>query len=144
MESEQSPESEQSGESGESGSVASRWEWVAAGVSLLIVLGVLGFLLYDAVRASSSPPRIVVVVDSIAPAGPGGYLVSFTATNYGAQTASGVPVRGELRSDTGVVESAEVTVSYVPSQSSRSGGLIFQHDPRRHALQVRPRGYDRP
>lgn len=126
------------------GGAASRWEWVAAGVSLLILLGVLGFLLYDAVDSTSTPPRVEVVVDSVGPAGPAGFLVTFTATNSGDETAGGVLVQGELRSDTGLVESAEATLSYVPSHSSRSGGLIFQHDPRRYALQVRPRGYDRP
>jgi uncharacterized protein (TIGR02588 family) len=118
-------------------------EWVVAGISALLVLGVAAFLLYDALARPETPPRITLEVDTIVPAG-GGYLVEFRARNRGQATAAGLVVEGVIRSDTGTVEKSQVTISYVPAQGSRQAGLIFTRDPRAGRLEMRPLGYDRP
>ena len=118
-------------------------EWIVAALSALLVLGVLGFLIYDAVRAPATPPDVRVEVDSIAQAGPG-YLVLFRARNGGRKTAAEVLVQGELAADTGLVESAETTIDYVPAGGEQRGGLYFTQDPRRLRLRLQARGYREP
>jgi len=118
-------------------------EWLVAGLSLLLVLGVAGFLLQDAVRSPPSPPHITLEVDSVVRAGTG-YLVEFRALNAGRTTAAGLEVEGEILADTGSVETTQVTIDYVPAKGKTAAGLFFTNDPRRHRLELRPKGYDRP
>ena len=122
---------------------ASPLEWVIAGVSALLVLGTIAFLLHDALSGPSTPPQVTVHADTVLRAGPG-WLVEFRATNGGQTTAAGLTVEGTLEADTGTVERSEVTIDYVPAQGSRRGGLYFTRDPGRHRLQLRATGYDRP
>lgn len=121
----------------------SRWEWVAAAAGTTLVLGTVGLMLNEALTSPSSPPALTVHVDSVLPQGKG-YLVQVRAENSGGETAAGVTIEGELRSDTGSVEKSEVTIDYVPARGKRSGGLLFQEDPGRYVLTVRPKGYDLP
>jgi len=118
-------------------------EWAVAAFSLLLVLGVAGFLLHDAFRSPASPPRIILQVDSVVRAGRG-YLVEFRAHNTGRTTAAGLEVEGEILADTESVETTQVTIDYVPAKGSTAAGLYFANDPRRHRLELRPKGYDRP
>lgn len=118
-------------------------EWVVAGVSTLLVLATVAFLLYDALGSPDLPPRITVEVDSVVAVG-GSYLVEFRAHNAGQETAAGLVVEGAIHGDTGVVERSRVTVDYVPAQGTRKGGLFFTRDPRGGRLEIRPLGYGRP
>ena len=118
-------------------------EWIVAFASAALVLGVLGFLIYDGVRSPRTPPDITIEVDSIQAAGPG-YLVLFRARNLGRTTAAEVLVEGELEADTGRVETAETTIDYVPAEGQQSGGLYFRQDPRRLRLRLRAHGYREP
>lgn len=121
----------------------SRWEWAVGTVSALLVLGTIGFMLYQGLTAPGTSPRITLQVDTIVEAEKG-YVVEFRARNRGNSTAAGLGVEGELKSDTGTVETSEATVDYVPGHSERRGGLFFTEDPRRYTLELRPKGYDRP
>ena len=118
-------------------------EWIVAIASAALVLGVLGFLIWDAVRSPRTPPDITIEVDSIQTAGPG-YLVLFRAHNTGRTTAAEVLVEGELEADTGSVETAETTIDYVPAEGRQHGGLYFREDPRRLRLRLRAHGYREP
>jgi uncharacterized protein (TIGR02588 family) len=118
-------------------------EWIAAGVSTVIVLGVIGFLIYDGVRSPATPPDITIEIDSIGPAGPG-YLVQFRARNRGRLTAAAVVVEGELVAGTGKVETAETTLDYVPAGGQERAGLYFSQDPRAGKLRLEARGYQEP
>ena len=122
----------------------SRWEWVAAAVSFVIVAAAIGFLIYDATDAPEAPLSIEITIDSVVVAG-SGYLVEFRADNPSASTASAVPIEGTLRSD-GVAgpEQSRVTLDYIPARSSRAGGLFFTRDPREGQLEIRAMGYAEP
>lgn len=136
---------ERDGKSGEGGGKpkASRWEWVAAAVGTLLVLGTVAFMLHEAFTGARTPPAVAVTVDSVFPQ-ESGFLVRIRAENTGGETAAGLLVEGELRSDTGTVETSEATIDYLPAGGKRFGGLFFEEDPRSNALTVRPKGYDRP
>lgn len=140
-------EEEQSSDAGSDNkqkqSGTSVWEWVIAGISTLLVLGAIGLMVHDAMTPSGGPPQITLSVDTIVEAGHG-YDVQFQARNSSSATAAALLVEGELRSDTGHVETSQATIDYVPAGATRRGGLFFSEDPRLHTLQLRPKGYDRP
>jgi uncharacterized protein (TIGR02588 family) len=118
-------------------------EWIVAALSAALVLGVVGFLIYDGLRHSSTPPDITVEVDSIQQAGPG-YLVLFRARNRGRNTAADVVVEGELEADTGRVETSQTMIDYVPAGGQQRAGLYFQRGPRSVKLRLRAHGYREP
>jgi uncharacterized protein (TIGR02588 family) len=119
------------------------WEWVSAAIGLAIVLGVLGFLLYEAVGGSRLPPDVSLSIDSVAQSA-NGYLVKLTAINRGGSTAEGVIVEGELRNGSELVERSQTTLDYLPPHSKKRAGFFFTRDPRLYELQVRALGYEEP
>ena len=122
---------------------ASRWEWVAATLSTLLVLGVITTLVREATEGPSTPPDIRIEVERVARSGDL-YLVEFQALNSGGTTAAGLEVEGELKAGERIVETSGVTIDYVPAESSRRAGLFFSEDPGRFTLEIQPKGYDRP
>ena len=118
-------------------------EWVVAAASALLVLGAVGYLLYEALAEPPTPPAVEVTVEAVRAVGDG-YLVEFEAQNRGRTTAAGLVVEGTLRRGAETVETASVTLDYVPAEGSRRGGLYFTEDPRAYALALRPTGYGRP
>lgn len=117
------------------------WEWIIAAIGLILVVGSIGTTLYRATTEESTPPKLEVVVDSIAPNGDSGYHVKFTVKNTGNQTAAAVAVEGELKSG---AETSAATLTYVPSNSERRGGLFFRQNPQQLDLQIRVTGYEEP
>ena len=119
-------------------------EWFAASVGLVLTLGLLGFIGWNAVRQQQEhKPAITVRVESIARSG-NGWLVAFSARNAAASTAAGVQIEGELRAPGAETETSTVTLDYLPGGSELKGGLMFAHDPRRGQLKLRPLGYVEP
>ena len=118
-------------------------EWLAAGLGLVLALGVLSFVGYHAIWGAESPPQVVVEARQVRPF-EGGYLVEIRAANRGGSTAAQVRVEGELRENGRVVETGGTMFPFVPPESERQGGLFFQRDPRRLELEVRAVGYTRP
>ena len=114
-----------------------------AGLSALVVIGAIGYLVYDGVRSPSTPPDVTIEVDSVRRSG-SGYLIEFQARNAGRGTAADLRVEGELRADTGSVEISQVTIAYLPPLGVRRAGLFFTHDPRQYRLRLRPLGYEVP
>ena len=119
------------------------WMWGIAFLGLALVLGSIGFMLYEAAAGDSSPPDVTVRVDSILPTR-NGFLVKFRAVNEGGSTAEGLTVEGELRSGGEGLETSDTTIEFVPSHSEREGGLYFTLDPRQHELRLRAKGYEKP
>lgn len=118
-------------------------EWIAAGVGLTLVVGVLGFLIYQAVMEPSPVPDVTVRVESILPLR-GGYLVKIIITNHGGATAEGLIVEGELRQGGEQKELSHTEIDYAPAHAEKRGGLFFSQDPRQGELQVRALGYEEP
>jgi uncharacterized protein (TIGR02588 family) len=119
------------------------WMWGIGLLGLLLILGSIGFALYEAAAGDSSPPNVTVEVEDILPA-QNGFLVEFRVVNEGGSTAAGLTVQGELRDRTEIVETSDTTIEYVPSHSERAGGLFFTLDPREYELQLRAKGYEMP
>jgi uncharacterized protein (TIGR02588 family) len=119
------------------------WEWIVAGVGLVLVAGVIGFLIYEAFSRDRVPPDVKLSVDSVVQTR-NGYLVKITVINEGGITAEGVDIEGELRRDTEPVERSRTTIDYLPPRSEKKAGLFFTRDPRQLDLQVRSLGYEEP
>lgn len=126
------------------GGSAPALEWIAAALGLLLTLGMLGFIGWNALRdTGTSPPAIEVRVTGIVPAA-NGYVVEVAAENRSPATAAAVQIEGELKQNGRSIATSQTTLDYVPGHSERHGGLFFQLDPRAHQLEVRALGYARP
>jgi uncharacterized protein (TIGR02588 family) len=119
------------------------WEWIVAGVGLVLVASVIGFLIYEAFTGKRLPPDVKLSVDSVSEIR-NGFLVRITAVNEGGTTAEGVIVEAELKSGTEPVERSRTTIDYLPPRSEKRAGLFFTRDPRQLDLRVRSLGYEEP
>ena len=118
-------------------------EWIFAAVGLAVVAGALGFLIYRGAAKGDTPPVVKIEVESISQAGEN-YLVNFRVSNTGETTAADLTVEGELRNGEKSEETSDVTIGYVPSHSTRRGGLFFTKNPNEFQLEIRPKGYEKP
>lgn len=118
-------------------------EWVVAGLSALLVLGMLGYTLRAGLADTELPPELTVRVDSVVPS-PAGHLVMFTVRNGGGATAADVSVQGSLSRGDAPAETSEATLDYVPISASKAGGLIFSTAPSPDSLEIRVTGFEIP
>jgi uncharacterized protein (TIGR02588 family) len=119
------------------------WMWGIALIGLILTLGSIGFLLYEAAFGDSSPPDVTVHLESVVPVR-NGFLVQFRAVNDGGTTAQGLKVEGEISKGTERVETSDTTIEYVPAHSERKGGLFFSTDPRQYDLRLGAKGFEKP
>lgn len=118
------------------------WEWAIAAVGALLVLGMTGFMTYRAMHVGSPVPDLHVQAQQVH-AGSGDFVVELQVSNEGGG-ATNVAIEGELVNEGKLVESANVTLDYVPARSRRQAGLIFSADPRQYTLRLRATGYEPP
>lgn len=118
-------------------------EWIIGAVGLLIVVGAIGVLIYEAVAGDKSPPDVKLTVQAITPQR-NGYLVKVSAENEGGQTAARVSIKAELIAQEQAIEVAETTFGYLPAHSVRDAGVFFTRDPRQGKLRLRAVGYEEP
>lgn len=118
-------------------------EWAVAVFGALIVIALIGFLVYDALRDENQPPLLETSIVSIEPSG-GAYLVEFLVQNSGDATAAGVTIEAELRDGSAALETHTTTLDYVPAHSRRAGGVLFARNPAEFDLEVRATGYQNP
>ena len=119
------------------------WEWIIAGAGLILVIGSVGTAFYRAVNEDSTPPNLAFSVISVEQIG-GGYVVKFSVTNSGSQTAAGVMVEGTLENGAENAETSTATFAYAPANSVRQGGFLFTKNPDDFKLQIRALGYEQP
>ncbi len=119
------------------------FEWVVAAISTLLLLGMIGVLLYEAIFHDDLGPAIQITVEQVVPVPPG-FRVDFVAENSGDATAAGVLVEGTVTLPDGTKAAGEATLDYVPAQSARRGGIFLTEDPREHPFELLPRGFTQP
>ena len=129
-------------------------EWTVFAISLVVVLGALGYLTYAAITDTNQPAILVVelgevevqeaAADSAAAESaqqPPLYNIPVTVHNLGEKTAEEVLVEVTLEVDGEEVETAELTIPLVPYQSTRAGMVAFKQDPREGQLTAKVVGY---
>lgn len=110
-------------------SVQKNWlEWSVFAASLVIILTIVTYLVYDVTTMGDSPPIVEVRLGAAEPRN-GSYVVPVTLHNSGDQTAETVTVEVLLLDDGAEIETAEVTIDFLPRQSTRSGWVTFTTDP---------------
>lgn len=117
-------------------------EWIAAGLGLVLSCGTIGFVLWEATQPVT-PPSITLQAAGVERTA-GGWLVEVEARNASLSTAAAVEVEGVLSRDGADVETSSMTLDYLPGQGKRTGGLLFENDPRTNELKLRTKGYIEP
>lgn len=118
-------------------------EWVVFWVSLVVVAGTVGFLVWDGVQGEGSPPALSVELGKPEPRD-GIWAVPVTLRNQGDETAEGVNVEVTLETPGAQPETADFEAAFVPRQSQREGWVTFRTDPSRGRLSGRAVGYEKP
>jgi len=122
----------------------SSWcEAVFAALGLLLVVGTVGFLIYRGITSGTRPPAIRIERRAITPQ-QNGYVLEVDIRNDGDRTAAALTLEGELELPDGEKETSDVSLDYVPSNSHRRAGLFFEHDPAKHPVKLRAKGYQEP
>ena len=117
-------------------------EWTVFGVSLVLILGVTGLLLWQHVTGSNHPPAIVIHAGEPVETA-GGFAVPIDVRNDGDLTAEDVLVEATLVWPGGM-ERGEAVLTLIPYRSARRAWIVFSRDPRTAALQTRVLGYREP
>ena len=121
----------------------SRWEWAVGIVGALMFLALLSWLGWLAAHPDRRPPDVSVRVGEVQRVS-NGWIVEFEARNDGGQVASQVRVTGKLHLPGAEPEEQEAVLDYVPTNSTRRGGLFFRSDPSTGRLELRASGYAEP
>jgi uncharacterized protein (TIGR02588 family) len=110
-----------------------------------VVLGLVGFLLFSAVRGEGrGHPAVSVALMAPARLDAGGWVVPFRAVNEGRAPASQLQLEAELELPDGRRERSEVVVDYLAGGAEEEGGFFFADDPAAGRLTARALGYVQP
>lgn len=112
-------------------------EWCVFAASLLLVVAMLSYIIYDGVTLGSRPPSLQVVLGEPLPH-LGGYIIPVSVENTGDRSAEQVAIRVELENGGTVAEEATLDLHFVPRGAARKGWVRFTSDPR---MAERVRGY---
>jgi uncharacterized protein (TIGR02588 family) len=103
-------------------------EWTVFGLSLILVLSILGYLGYKVYHHTEVPPEIHTQVwPSPSEQMPNRYQV--VVENKGGTSAEEVRVAVSIRRGGQELEKAELDVAFVPQESKREGWVVFEHAP---------------
>lgn len=125
--------------------VKKNWlEWLVFSVGLALILPLAAYLAYDALTIGNKPPIIEVRLAAAEQHGDV-FVIPVTLRNDGDQTAEEVVVEVALLDGGEELETAELTVAFLPRQSTRNGWVTFTTDPAT-VEQIEPRvlGYQGP
>jgi uncharacterized protein (TIGR02588 family) len=124
--------------------VRKNWlEWTVFYTSLVLVLGVFGYLCYDWATAGRRAPVLEVTLGQPEPRGEG-HAVAVKVKNHGEQTAEGVRVEVVLTKSAGPQERGDFTLPFVPRGSEAEGWVHFKSNPGEGRLEARILGYEKP
>lgn len=105
------------------------------------MLGAAAVMVQEALtKPDNAVPRITVEADTVVRQGES-FMVLVLVRNDGQATAAALRVEGLLHGDSGVVETRDFTLDFVPARSRRAASLIFSRDPGAHRLELRPVGH---
>jgi uncharacterized protein (TIGR02588 family) len=117
----------------------SRADWLTLAFSLAIVGGLVIFALVEEMRLEHKDgPLLEMAFDLQASKRAGDqYLLPFAVTNSGSEAILSAEILVEVLEEEEVVESAVISVSYLPLQGRQDGFYASDYDPGSHAIQWR-------
>lgn len=129
-------------EAGEGRHFANRLERAVAGISLLLLVAVIGYLVWEGV-AQNEPPTFEWRTSDVR-AVASDHHVWLEITNVGGSSARNLDLRAEVRGGDTLVAEADASLDWLPTSSSRQAVVILPVDPREHTLEVVFVGYELP
>ena len=117
-------------------------EWVSLGISLLLILGVAGFLLYEALQPSPPyvPAQARALVEETRPQDDR-YIMPVEVHNGGERTLREIKIELEYTSPDGKRETRDATLDYLGERSRDRVYFYFDDDPRGLHVQAKPVTY---
>lgn len=104
-------------------------EWLALGISILAVVGVVGFLVVDGLTDEGRPPLPAVrLAPEMAYPTEHGWLLPATITNEGDEAAEAVLLRATA-TVAGDEEESEVTIDFLPAGTDVEVTFGFSAEP---------------
>jgi uncharacterized protein (TIGR02588 family) len=103
-------------------------EWIVFSISLLLIVGTIGYLGYKTYTHQPSPPDIIVRY-SPNPTDNAPYRYHLVIQNIGGETAEEVLIELILQESGRTIERSEVRLSFVPQQSKQESWVNFTNDP---------------
>lgn len=120
-------------------------ERTTIGISVLILVAVIGLAVWADARTGDVPPNITVEADlGNVRETDSGFYVPITISNTGGLTAQDVMVTGELDLGDDIPETAEVTLSFLAGGEEEGAELVFSAHPNEGEFSVGPTSYVQP
>lgn len=119
-------------------------EWMVFSLSLLLIVGILGYLIFQIMHYEPGSPDLVITYKSD-PSPHAPYRYHLTISNEGQETAEEVHIKLILEKDGQELEQAEIDIPYAPINSTKEGWVNFSKNPH-HAdtLYARVVSYKKP
>jgi uncharacterized protein (TIGR02588 family) len=121
--------------------VQERIEWLLAAMSGLVLAGLCGFLVYEAITARDGVAFIVLEAGRGFANPDGSHALPVIARNRGAAAAADIEIEGTPVGG-GETASGRTRIDYLPAGGHREATLVFPADP--GAVQLRVLGYSAP
>jgi uncharacterized protein (TIGR02588 family) len=117
-------------------------EWVTLGVSLAIILGVAGYLLYQALQNEPPfiAPEIRPVLERVERRN-GQYILPVEVRNPGRRTLRDLKIEISWQSAEGSKEHIDFTIDYLGESSTQTVFFYLNEDPKSLQPEVRPTHY---
>jgi uncharacterized protein (TIGR02588 family) len=114
-------------------------EWVTLSLSVLVVGALIVVaLMEESHRQQGDAAGLQVTFDTERVVSSGeSFYVPYTVVNTGSEAISSAEVWIEVVAGERVVESAEITVQFLPLQGKQDGMFVTTRDPATHALRSR-------
>ena len=120
-------------------------EWTTLGISIAILIFVLGLTTYLYVRGGEKPAVILVEpqMQEIRQDN-GSYYLPVIVRNEGDPTVEEVNIEAELDTGAGEPETAQFTVNFLAGGEQVEGTFVFQHNPAEGNLTARVISFQKP
>ena len=120
-------------------------EWITFGIVLLILAGIVGSLLWYALRPGTDVASFEVQVDQAATEErEDRFYVPLHIRNTGTATAEDVIVRAAIMQGDEAVEEVELTFRFVAGGEEADGVAVFEQDPRGATVEASVTSYLQP
>ena len=117
-------------------------ERIASWISMLLLLGAAGFLIWEG-RQNTAPPDFRAQVQKVWTSG-GRHYVQLRIQNTGGKSVQNLDIQVALKENGQTIATSGSQLSWLPSRSTRQAVVIFEKDPRLHQVKVSFKGYENP
>lgn len=117
-------------------------EWVTLGLSVVIVTGLAGYILYQALREDAPyiPAEVRPLMDQVGREG-GKYFLPVEVHNRGRRTLRDFRAELTYRTTDGKQETRDIKIDFLAERARETRYFYFDQDPRGLQVEARPLGY---